>query len=154
MSLVLIPASAFFLLMWIVADFDFVTKLEGIGVSVSILLGSIVTALYLRADRTLIVDSHGVRLLRSGKSARDIPWENMARFRYGMATMGRRTATVQVPLFWVHVKNRYRGLSIVESYYNVPPWSIWYASLLVADMARARGIPVVQKNGLIRDFGP
>lgn len=120
--------------------------------TVLLVLG-IVTALYFKADRALVVDSRGVRLLRAGRVVNDVPWANVARFRFGVVPGGKPPAT-QMTLFWVHVNGRYRGLSVLENYYNIPYGALWTASLITAEMAQARGIPVVRKDGLIRDFGP
>ncbi len=118
-----------------------------------LLVTTLAVAVYYKADCTLIVDSGGVRLLRAGRTVRDIPWADISRFRFG-AVSGIRPFVDRSTLFWVHARGRYRGLSILESAYRIPSGSLWNAALLTAELAQARGIPVVRKDGLIRDFGP
>lgn len=149
-----LPASLLFLILWLIGPIDFVTRLGGVAFAGLVLVGSVAAVLYLRADRTLIVDSYGVRLLRSGKTLRSFPWEDVARVRYGITGYGSGASPTPVSLLWIHGRQGHRGLSIVESYWNVPPGSIWNASIFAAELAEARGVPVVRKDGLIRDFGP
>lgn len=150
----LLPAAVVFWLLWLIGPMDLVTRLGGAAFASLVLVGSVIIVLYFKADRTLIVDAHGVRLMRSKKTMRYFVWEEVARVRYGIVTLGRGARTAQVPLLWIHGKQGYRGLSILENYYNVPPGSVWNASMFAAELAGARGIPVVRKDGLIRDFGP
>ncbi len=156
MSLVALGAAAALLLLVGVAasnSSDLPTALGVLSFCGVLLVVGLVTALYYKADRALVVDSAGVKLLRAGRIVRDIPWAGIARFRFG-AVPGVGSPAAQSTLFWVHGQGSSRGLSILESYYRVPSGSLWNASLATAKMAEARGIPVVRKDGVIRVFGP
>ncbi len=121
------------------------------GIGLAAMLANV---LYWRSVRLPEIDSRGVRWKRSGRLVREIPWPDVARVRYGMVTMSRGSRTIQVPHLWVHATRSRRGIYVLESGYTVPPGSLLTATQVAIQMANERGIPVIHKDGLIRDFGP
>lgn len=145
LSRLLPPVWILFLLAVLVWPKDTATEIGGIALSAVLLVASLANLFFWKTDRALIVDLRGVRLTRSGKTVRDIPWQDMTLVHYGMITMYKGNRTAKVPLLHVY-GNAGRPIRILETAYTAPRWSILNAATAIAKIAESRSIRVVQKD--------
>lgn len=108
-------------------------------------LASLWYVLYYRSPRTLVVDDFGFTFSRSSKPRIVVRWQDVQVVQYGRIPFTRGTRIVYNPYLAVYGAKT-RPIRIVEGYYGVPSGTLAGISQAIANGARARGIPVIQKD--------
>ncbi len=135
-------------------------------ISIVVFFGAIEVVLFWwywknRGPKRLVADDWGIRVYMAGKPQREIPWTEMMKIQHGVLAMGdvpivrygvgpgyQRDRSGQLHFHYLLIRgNTGPPIRLVEGAgFRTQPGMIAQASAVLAEMARARGVAVIQKD--------